>query len=273
MSKNKRILILTIIAVFASAVDAQTDSIPPRGIIDRCHMFGIGITNILDTYLSPENYTGIELRSLGESTRTTALAHGKISHYTLSMGNISYMDYRNGNGSEIAGMYTYDTGWHYNWLLCDGKLRLQVGGLLDFNVGFIYNTRNSNNPAQAKLYLNLAPSAIATYKFRLWNRPFSARYMLNIPVMGVMFSPNYGQSYYEIFSEGVYDHNIVPTTFICSPSLRQMLTLDFNLGKCTFRVGYLGDFQQSKVNSLKSHVWSNMLMVGVVKRFKILPAQ
>jgi len=254
------------------SIEAQNDSLQTKGIIDRCHLYGVGITNILDTYLSPENYTGIEVRFVGETTRTTQLANGKISQYQLSMGNISSMNYRDGNGSEIAGMYTYNIGWHYNWILCDGHLRLQAGGLLDFNIGFIYNTRNSNNPAQGKLYLNISPSLIASYKFRLWNRPFSVRYLLNIPIAGVMFSPNYGQSYYEIFSEGNYDHNVVPTTFICSPSLRNMLSIDFNIGHSTFRIGYMGDFQQSNVNNLKSHTWSHLFMIGFVKRFKILPA-
>jgi hypothetical protein len=272
-SVYKHIIILFAGIFSATVANAQNDSLQTtRGIIDRCHLYGIGATNILDTYLSPENYTGTEVRFLGETTRTTRFAKGKISQYQLSMGNISFLNYRDGNGSEIAGMYTYNIGWHYNWMLCNGRLHLQAGGLLDFNIGFIYNTRNSNNPAQGKLYLNISPSFIASYKFRLWNHPFSARYLLNIPMAGVMFSPNYGQSYYEIFSEGNYDHNVVPTTFICAPSLRNMLSLDFNIGHSTFRIGYMGDFQQSHVNNLKWHAWSHVFMIGFVKRFKILPA-
>lgn len=258
--------------IFTTAT-AQTDTLPDNRIIDKCHLFGIGATNVLDTYLSPENYTGLEIRALSETTRYTKLAKGRISFMTMSMGNISFLDYRNGNGSEIAGLYSYDLGWHYNWTLCDGRLRLQAGGLMDFNIGFIYNTRNSNNPAQAKLYLNLTPSFLATYKLRLWNRPFSVRYMLNVPIAGIMFSPNYGQSYYEIFSEGNYDHNAVATYLGNAPSLRQMLTLDFNIGRSTFRVGYMNDIQQSRVNNLKSHTWSHLLMVGFVKHFKVIPSQ
>ena len=129
--------------------------------------------------------------------------------------------------------------------------------------------RNGNNPAQAYLNVNLSPSASAAYTFRLWGKSFQVRYEVQAPLVGLMFSPNFGQSYYEIFSKGDYDHNIVPTTFVSAPSLRQMLTLDFTLRHTTLRLGYLGDFQQASVNGLKYHTWSNLFVVGIVRKFSI----
>lgn len=117
--------------------------------------------------------------------------------------------------------------------------------------------------------MKISPSAAVKYRFRLWNTPFSARYEVSAPLFGVMFSPNYGQSYYEIFSRGDYDHNVVPTTIASTPSLRQMLTLDFTLGRTTLRIGYLGDFRQAKVNNLKYHTYSNMVLIGFVRSFKL----
>lgn len=243
------------------------DTIRNNKIITNAQMIGIGAVNILDTYLSPEKYRGTELRYISHTLRERR--DSRWSRLIVHQGNMSYSDNRSGNGGEIAGAYTFSYGVHYNWNFFDGSLNVKAGAQADVNVGFLYNTRNSNNPAQARLSLNISPSAAATYRFRLWQRNYSLRYELSVPLMGLMFSPNYGQSYYEIFSRGNYDHNIVPTTIGSTPSLRQMLTFDFSLGRTTLRLGYLGDFRQAKVNNLKYHSYSNMLVIGIVRQFNI----
>ena len=243
------------------------DTIRNNKIITNAQMIGIGAVNILDTYLSPEKYRGTELRYISHTLRERR--DSRWSRLIVHQGNMSYSDNRSGNGGEIAGAYTFSYGVHYNWNFFDGSLNVKAGAQADVNVGFLYNTRNSNNPAQARLSLNISPSAAATYRFRLWQHNYSLRYELSVPLIGMMFSPNSGQSYYEIFSRGNYDHNIVPTTFGSTPSLRQMLTFDFSLGRTTLRLGYMGDFQQARVNNLKYHSYSNMLLIGIVRQFNI----
>ena len=167
----------------------------------------------------------------------------------------------------------------------------------------IYIRRNSNNPAQAKAYGGLGASGMLIYKFHIARYPLTVRYQANLPLLGVMFSPEYGESYYEIFSLGNGGRNVVFTSLHNNPSLRQLVTLDFPIrtvtlrthymvlrytslhnqppmrqlltldnpqGLTTLRVGYLGDYQQSKVNNLKSHAYSHDFMIGFVRNLYLL---
>jgi len=245
----------------------KADTLRSDKIITNTQMVGIGAADILDTYLSPEKYTGTEVRYISHTIR--AREGRRWSRLLVHQGSFSTIESRSGDGNEIAGMYTFTYGARRNWHLSGINLCLKAGWQADVSAGFLYNTRNGNNPAQGRLALNISPSAGATYYFRLFNHNSSLRYEVSTPLFGVMFSPNYGQSYYEIFTKGNYDHNIVPTTFISAPSLRQMLTLDFTLRRTTLRIGWLGDYRQAKVNNLKYHEYSNMLVVGIVRHFKI----
>lgn len=227
-------------------------------------MLGLGFTNRLDTYLSAEEYTGSELRFVSQTVRENG---SRISRAVNHQANIAKMNNSAGNGSEIGALYSF--AYDCNYLLLRRQLEIRAGVGLESSLGFLYNTRNTNNIAQAYLAANLQAGIIAAYSFRLLNLPMEARWEAHFPLGGLMFSPNYGQSYYEIFSRGNYDRNIVPTTVFSTPSLRQQLTLDFTVARTTVRLGYMTDIRQSSVNGLKQHAWSHLFLVGIVRKFSI----
>ena len=238
--------------------------------VTRSTMLGVGSTRVLDTYLSAEHFSGPGLTFLSTVERQK---HGR--RWTTLMEhevNLATVKDRARSLQELEGAYNFYWGKLYSWPLLDNKLTLQAGGLLNASLGFIYNTGNSNNPAQARAHLNAMPTGVATYRFALWDKPFTVRYELALPLCGIMFSPNYGQSYYEIFNRGNYDHNVVPTTFVAAPEWRQLLTLDVRLWRSTsLCIGYLGNMQQAKVNSLRQHVYTHRLLIGLTKQFSITP--
>ena len=238
--------------------------------ITRSTMVGIGGTNVLDTYLSNEHFKGTGFTFL--STIERQRPQKRWSTLMEHEANLSFVKDRPNKQQEIEGAYNFYWGKLYGWELLEGRLKLQAGGVVNASLGFIYNTSNGNNPAQARAHLNLMPTGIASYRFMAWKKQCLLRYELNLPLAGIQFSPNYGQSYYEIFNRGNYDHNIIPTTFVSAPEWRQLITLDAQLSQhITLRIGYLGNIQQSKVNNLRQHIWTHRFMVGVTKRFSIIP--
>ena len=258
-----------IILFTTSTPTLAQDTLRSNKVITNTQMLGMGAANTLDTYLSPEEYTGTELRYISHSVRENGT---KLSRELVHQAQILSVRNRRENNNELGGFYNFQYNWQYalgQWNIGEGELRLKVGGGVDTRLGFLYNMRNSNNPAQAYAQVNIAPNAVAAYRFRLRNLPFQLRYEVQVPLLGLAFSPNYGQSYYEIFTRDNYDHNLVVTSPVSAPSLRQLLTLDFTLRHTTFRVGYLGDYQQAKINQLRQHVWSNLFVFGIVRKFSI----
>ena len=229
-------------------------------------LFGIGRSRLLDTYLSPIEYSGPSFHILRESIRKTHWLDGRITTQGILQGDFFFTQNPMKTGSEMGGNIDYSQGWHYNWEVGQG-LRLMLGGAVNASLGVIYNSRNSNNLAQAKTGINIGASAMAIYQFKLSNMPFTARYQMNMPLIGAVFTPNYGQSYYEIFSQGNYDRNIRFVYPGNAPNFRQLLSLDFPVLSFTLRVGYLCDIKQSQLNNLKYHSYSHAFMLGYVKHF------
>lgn len=262
------ISVLLILLMSCTGVLAQ-DSLSHDKYIVRSVMVGAGKTNVYDTYLSPLEYRGPELRFMHESMRMTRLMGGRVSAQRIVQVNASSTDNISKSGKSYSGMVNWTYALHYQYNV-DDRLKILFGPMLDLNGGFIYNTRNSNNPAQAKVYGSIDASAMAIYKLRIGRYPMTLRYQANLPFIGVMFSPEYGQSYYEIFSLKHSGNNVLFTSFHNAPTVRQMLTLDFPIGKTIMRAGYLCDIQQAKVNNLKSHFYSHNFMIGFVRNFQMI---
>lgn len=249
--------------------ELRTDSTAKNRFITRATLYGVGFTNVFDTYLSPQEYTGVDFRVARESMRMTNWMKGRISLQSFFQADFGYTHNKVDNNNTFSGLANWNYGLHYHFPITS-NFKLLAGGLADINGGFVYNLRNGNNPAQARAYVNLDASGMAIWNLRIKNRPLTLRYQINLPLMGVMFMPNYGQSYYEIFTLGHWDGVVNFTSLHNQPSLRQMLTVDFPLGKAKMRFAYMWDAQQSNINDIKTHTYSHVFMVGFVKEIYLL---
>lgn len=245
----KRTFVFIMLIMLLSNVFAQ----------EKAYMIGIGRSSQLDTYLSPEHYSGLELRFINESTKMHS--DSVFSHTWQTSAYVANTSPRVANSSNLTGMLDLSYGLHYNMVL-PASIHLAVGADVEGFVGGIYNTRNGNNPAQLKAGMDISPSIRASYDFRLFRRNLRLNYQAHLPLVGLQFSPAYGQSYYELFTRGNYDHNICFTSPLNALSLMQIVSVDIPFMHHYLRVGYLGDYRQAELNSLKYHHFTHTLVIG-----------
>ena len=264
--RTKLLLLVTLLLGYISPITSQevnVDSLEMHRFVTRSLTYGIGYSNIFDEYLSPQEYKGVDFRIARETMRLSKF-NPNVSVQNVFQANISYTHNRADNNNTFAGLVNWNYGLHYQFHLTD-NFKLLAGGLANINGGFIYNLHNGNNPASARAYIDLDVSGMAIWTLMIKEKPVKLRYQLNVPLVGAMFSPHYGQSYYEIFSLGNKGGVIRFTSPHNHPSLRQMVSFDFPVGKSQLRLSYLCDIQQAKVNKIKSHSYSHVFMVGFVK--------
>lgn len=234
--------------------------------IERATEIAIGSVNRLDTYLSPQNYKGTDIRFISDVMRYGRKDWDvKLTHE----GAIDLSHNLADNADALAGHYDFAFAMLHRWKLMDGKLTLHLGGMTELYLGFAYNTHNTaNNPAQGYASLTVGGSGMASYQLKIGKKTYILSYQARLPLAGIMFSPAYGQSYYELFYGGNYDSNIV-FNGINTPSFRQQISVGIPVGKgYTINVGYLGDIHQAKPNNLKQHVYTNDFFIGYTKTIK-----
>ncbi len=227
--------------------------------------WGIGKTNVLDTYLSPLEYTGTDFSM---NYRTERLAHwgkGRVTVMSLYTGHYAYAKSPTDDGKEMDAEINASGGWHYNWHPAT-RWRFAVGGLMELTSGFTYNTRNSNNPAQGRLGASLWASGIASYDFPLFRKTATARLQLDAQMIGAQFAPEYGQSYYEIFSLGHHSGVVHFTQPVNCPTLRLATDITLPIKRANITLGYLADIRQSKLARLKRHAWRHSFMIGFTRK-------
>lgn len=230
---------------------------------------GVGRYDIMDTYLTPGSkipYEGWGIQVMDERMKLTRLADSHISRQQIVSANISITENGSGTARSMNGFIDYTLGYHYRFNHIR-NLKLLAGVSAHLLAGFIYSTKVSNNPASAKADLDLNISAMAVYNLSINSYPMTLRYQLETPFAGILFSPHFGQSYYEIFDQG-NSSGIVPfTSFHNKQVLKNYLTADFPINKIMLRVGYLNSLYYLDVNGIQSHIISNSFMVGIVKEF------
>lgn len=231
--------------------------------VNHSTLIGIGKSFLYDSYLSPLKYEGSAISLMHERIRGSSLFSNELliqNQFRLQTGMTKNPT---SSASEYWGNIYYNlNGFHpfLNYDIDRSNLRLYAGGGPEFTLGGIYNVRNSNNPGSLKTYANLNVAALAIYNWR-W---LTFRWQVSSPFVGMFFSPEYGHSYYEIFTLGNNKGTLHFGSFHNQLSLRNYFTVDFPIHNITIRTGYLWDYYNSDVNQLVTKISAHQFMIGFV---------
>lgn len=270
MMRNKKAhiipdLLLPLLLLSASAAMAQqthNDSINPYRVIQRCTLHGAALLNTLDTYLSGFDHTGGGYHIQHETARRAHTGSYNWIYTTRTDATLGI----SGQHSNSQIVFMASRRWNgYHPFELNNRLKILVGAQIKAAGGALYTPSYSNNPVSAKINASLGASTMAIYSFTVREKEYKARYTLEIPLIGAMFAPEYGQSYYEIFGLGDTNGIVKLSTPFNAPSFTQSLSLDIPLRSSIIRIAYIADIYQTDVNSLRTHIYNHTFAIGYVR--------
>ncbi|MDR0348449.1 MAG: DUF3316 domain-containing protein [Tannerella sp.] len=261
----------------SSYVSADKEAVPFDGLTEADNsslklvnegiLIAIGSSNLRNTYFSgpATKYDGVGLHILNERMKKTSFADRISSRQTVHL-ELTLTRNAASTINVFGGFADYSYGLHYR-IKPVRQLKILPGIAVRGMFGFMYNTQASNNTTTLHIDLDMVASLAVIYSFRISNYPLAVRYQTDIPFMGALFTPKYGQSYYEIFGLGNTSGIISYSSFHNKFAMRNYLTLDFPLGNLIVRAAYLNNAYYTNLNYNNIHNVSHSFMLGLVKEF------
>ncbi|MBR5689284.1 MAG: DUF3316 domain-containing protein, partial [Prevotella sp.] len=138
MKYSKKIALSIVAACLAIVSQAQVagDSIVGHlcgNPTVRSKMFAIGSAKVLDTYLSAEQYSGLELRFVSQLRKP--IRRQSWLKIVTHQGSFCSVKNRADNHNELGGMYQFQYALHYV-LRPSEPLQFEVGGAVGAHLGF-----------------------------------------------------------------------------------------------------------------------------------------
>lgn len=247
--------------LFSVRMWAQEETPQKYTLTSASDQIGLSILSMTDPYLSPLPYSGVGIRyehaerKFFSPENTKLSMEGKVralAGMTLNPEYTASMSYLGAN---------YSWGMHYHFQVL-GNFQVLAGGTADAVFGFKTNTRNVNNPVNLDMATNLNLSGIARYDFKTRCRTLRLSYALEIPVLGCMYVPYGGASYYEMFSLGNLSDAFHFSSLHNKQGATSSIMLDVPFRHSTWKFGINSSRLEYKANDLVFNQNEFSLMIG-----------
>lgn len=241
---------------------AQPDSSRVERPVFTAYQFEVGSSHVRDTYLTPLPYSGVQYAYSYQRLQATRFNPRRwIKALDLRVDLARDLNPAK-NGLMWCLGATAEWGMMRRWQPASLPVQLAAGASSRIDGGVRYLARNSNNPIAAELSWAVGPTALANYNLRLGRLPVQLGYRASLPLVGVMFSPDYDEPYYEISlgNRGGLVHMAQPATLF---RLDQQLYADLCFGATRLRLGYRFEYTDGKVSQIVTRTASHCFTVGI----------
>lgn len=253
------IIILTLVSACFCKLYAQSS----EPFVNHSWSIGVGNMTLHDSYLSPATYSGLDVALNISESAFYKNSHDKISWDTRLQ--LSFADTYNPAKTAAINYYGGIVGYgsHYHFQPING-LTIMTGGVVNVEGALKYNSRNVNNIGSGDLNATLYASAIMRYKVRTDFLHMNIQYELMTPVLGCMFIPQMGHSYYEIYENLPEDLDKIThfSSFHNKQGIQGKFTLDFLLKNITLSAGLSHNNQTWQGNELNFKQSQFNILVG-----------
>ena len=191
-------LILFAVLFLCMQVEAQNTDERKYPLTTVTDVAGFSVLNIRDAYLSPLTYSGLGVsfehkeQKLFSPENTNLSMQGKLNALvgmTINPQSTASINYFGGS---------YSWGAFYNFGIID-NLQISAGSTVDARFAVKENGRNINNPYNFDVATNINLSAVANYDLSTKRKVLRLSCEIEAPVLGCMFVPEAGISYYQIY--------------------------------------------------------------------------
>ena len=221
----------------------------------------LGKKNVLATYLSPLHYSGTDLGLAG--TWMKVMPFNPKHSLMIFKGGVNYSRLLNpAHTASMNGLNAYFS-WGMEWKTNVSGLQLSAGGAIDAKGGAYYLLRNGNNPVEALANLSFDLTGSFSYPFRIKGFPILLADRVSLPAVGAFFSPQYGETYYEIYI-GNHSHLAHAGWWGNNFTIDNLLSLTLDFGRTAMTIGYRLNFYSQWANNLNTKIFTNSFVIGII---------
>lgn len=255
-----RRLFLPAIAMVCLTSGMAADELP-RPVVQQYRLES-GATDVTATYLSPLRYSGSVLGASG--TWSKAFNHAPESTVMRFEANSELRDMlnpaKNAQMIGLDGNFTWGMEWRKR---LPYALQVTAGGSADIYGGILYLTRNGNNPVSINAYPAVAADASLSWRFNIGKLPCLVYNRVHTPVAGAFFSPQYGETYYEIY---LGNHSGLARFGWWGNSFRidNRTALILDCTNVAWEIGYTYRHYNATASYLTTNINSHLLSIGVI---------